>query len=259
MVVHLFLNNNKALDFLPINSIKNGGITMGIFPVNPKRMESAQSLAEYGIKEGWSSDKLQKEVSKELRGRDPQGEAYVGAIVNGSVVIASVTPLGSGYRIYQGGKWVFYTAKQVAGSAALRNTVKSAMLNGTISGGISAASGDDVQGIIANTAFGAAAGSMSTWNKGLQTIKGQAALAGASNLGAQVASNIYREKDKQIDLNWANAAAAVIIGGAGTKLQKLGYPAQSSAVVIPSMAINAATAGNSPKLPEQQSKKNDKK
>ena len=29
MVVHLFLNNNKALDFLPINSIKNGGITHG--------------------------------------------------------------------------------------------------------------------------------------------------------------------------------------------------------------------------------------
>ena len=29
MVVHLFLNNNKALDFLPINSIKNGGITFG--------------------------------------------------------------------------------------------------------------------------------------------------------------------------------------------------------------------------------------
>ena len=29
MVVHLFLNNNKALDFLPINSIKNGGITIG--------------------------------------------------------------------------------------------------------------------------------------------------------------------------------------------------------------------------------------
>ncbi len=28
MVVHLFLNNNKALDFLPINSIKNGGITV---------------------------------------------------------------------------------------------------------------------------------------------------------------------------------------------------------------------------------------
>jgi len=30
MVVHLFLNNNKALDFLPINSIKNGGITKQI-------------------------------------------------------------------------------------------------------------------------------------------------------------------------------------------------------------------------------------
>ena len=31
MVVHLFLNNNKALDFLPINSIKNGGITIERF------------------------------------------------------------------------------------------------------------------------------------------------------------------------------------------------------------------------------------
>ena len=29
MVVHLFLNNNKDLDFLPINSIKNGGVTDG--------------------------------------------------------------------------------------------------------------------------------------------------------------------------------------------------------------------------------------
>ena len=31
MVVHLFLNNNKALDFLPINSIKNGGITVAFY------------------------------------------------------------------------------------------------------------------------------------------------------------------------------------------------------------------------------------
>ena len=34
MVVHLFLNNNKALDFLPINSIKNGGITKPDVKVN---------------------------------------------------------------------------------------------------------------------------------------------------------------------------------------------------------------------------------
>ena len=55
----------------------------------------------------------------------------------------------------------------MAGSAALRNTFKRAMfeLAGTISAGISPASGDDVQGIIANTAFGAGAGSMSTWKK----------------------------------------------------------------------------------------------
>ena len=67
-----------------------------------------------------------------------KGETYVGAIIiNGSVVIASVTPLGSVYRIYQGSKWVFYTAIQGAGSATLRNIFKSAMLNGTISGGIS--------------------------------------------------------------------------------------------------------------------------
>lgn len=58
-----------------------------------------------------------------------------------------------------------YTAKQGAGSATLRNIINNAMLNGTISGGISPPSGDDVKGIIANTAFGAAAGSVSTWNK----------------------------------------------------------------------------------------------
>ena len=35
MVVHLFLNNNKALDFLPINSIKNGGITIQEIETRP--------------------------------------------------------------------------------------------------------------------------------------------------------------------------------------------------------------------------------
>ena len=40
MVVHLFLNNNKDLDFLPINSIKNGGVTVEqIAPLNLKTKE----------------------------------------------------------------------------------------------------------------------------------------------------------------------------------------------------------------------------
>ena len=41
MVVHLFLNNNKALDFLPINSIKNGGITSAY---QPSRFENHATL-----------------------------------------------------------------------------------------------------------------------------------------------------------------------------------------------------------------------
>ena len=41
MVVHLFLNNNKALDFLPINSIKNGGITSAAYN---KRLDNNQVL-----------------------------------------------------------------------------------------------------------------------------------------------------------------------------------------------------------------------
>ena len=41
MVVHLFLNNNKALDFLPINSIKNGGITRPNAHANMRQRSSA--------------------------------------------------------------------------------------------------------------------------------------------------------------------------------------------------------------------------
>ena len=48
MVVHLFLNNNKALDFLPINSIKNGGITVAslVNRYNTYQIEVKKCLSE---------------------------------------------------------------------------------------------------------------------------------------------------------------------------------------------------------------------
>lgn len=42
MVVHLFLNNNKDLDFLPINSIKNGGVTIPSWDEIKHRRELAE-------------------------------------------------------------------------------------------------------------------------------------------------------------------------------------------------------------------------
>ncbi len=52
MVVHLFLNNNKALDFLPINSIKNGGITVLFCEVkkqeNQKEEKTRKQIEQLG-------------------------------------------------------------------------------------------------------------------------------------------------------------------------------------------------------------------
>ena len=42
MVVHLFLNNNKDLDFLPINSIKNGGVTQAVLAREKKKQSEQQ-------------------------------------------------------------------------------------------------------------------------------------------------------------------------------------------------------------------------
>ena len=51
MVVHLFLNNNKALDFLPINSIKNGGITAGLILLRLPLESEANDFI--GVKKDW--------------------------------------------------------------------------------------------------------------------------------------------------------------------------------------------------------------
>ena len=64
MVVHLFLNNNKDLDFLPINSIKNGGVT------NSTHLLSM--IKDIG--KGRLSGKLKKKIS----GAEPiQPPAYI--------------------------------------------------------------------------------------------------------------------------------------------------------------------------------------
>lgn len=71
MVVHLFLNNNKALDFLPINSIKNGGIThgrlsMSLFRYGLDYVQMAiQRLIGFGKKEEF------KEILAILRKQNP--------------------------------------------------------------------------------------------------------------------------------------------------------------------------------------------
>ena len=50
MVVHLFLNNNKALDFLPINSIKNGGITSALSKnINPQELLDGIHTGKYPV------------------------------------------------------------------------------------------------------------------------------------------------------------------------------------------------------------------
>ena len=101
---------------------------------------------------------IQDAVEKESRGRDLQGEAYMKALIDGTVVIGSITPVGGGYRVYQAGKWVTYTAKDIAGNPMLREALKSAAANATVSGGMSAVAGDDAHGIAAKTIFGALGG-----------------------------------------------------------------------------------------------------
>ena len=186
-------------------------------------------------------------MEKESRGRDPQGEAYMKALIDGTVVIGSITPVGGGYRVYQAGKWVTYTAKDIAGNPILREALKSAATHGVVSGGMSAVAGDDAHGIAANTIFGAAAGGLGATNKALQTIKGQAVLGGATNLGAQGAANKLREANggESQNLNLINAGAAIIIGGANQSLgNKLGVTGANPVIIIPSMTINAITSGN---------------
>ena len=78
MVVHLFLNNNKDLDFLPINSIKNGGVTSELVsdgwliektPILQTTLEKKRvTVKEYFMNTLYRSDVLQaQEIQDFLR------------------------------------------------------------------------------------------------------------------------------------------------------------------------------------------------
>ena len=62
MVVHLFLNNNKDLDFLPINSIKNGGVTLCL--TDPQLKDLKFDISDLLNKENL----IEEHVSKYLNG-----------------------------------------------------------------------------------------------------------------------------------------------------------------------------------------------
>ena len=51
------------------NAVENNNDMSLPFPVNNGRMSSAQSLVEYGIQQGWSNEKIQAEVNRDLRGK----------------------------------------------------------------------------------------------------------------------------------------------------------------------------------------------
>ncbi len=246
------------------NAVENNDFTLP-FPVNTERMQRIESIVVDGKKQGLSDKEIQDAVAKESRGRDPQGEAYMKALIDGTVIIGSITPVGSGYRVYQGGKWVTYTAKDIAGNPMLREALKNAAANGAVSGGMSAAAGDDAHGIAANTIFGAAAGGLGNLSRSVDTVKGQMILGGIANIGAQEAANKSRTlngKDAS-DINWLNAGAAAITGGAVKNIEKsLNISGSNPVVIIPSMTINAITSGNDknkPALENEKENKNGKK
>ncbi|MDD9320136.1 hypothetical protein M0O54_08365, partial [Acinetobacter lactucae] len=58
--VHLFLNNNKALDFLPINSIKNGGITNEVLKLKDEYITGAEASMLLGMRHSYITN-LQKQ------------------------------------------------------------------------------------------------------------------------------------------------------------------------------------------------------
>lgn len=125
--------------------------------------------------------------------------------------------------------------------------------------------GQDAHGIAANTIFGAAAGGLGNLSRSVDTVKGQMILGGIANIGAQEAANKSRTlngKDAS-DINWLNAGAAAITGGAVKNIEKsLNISGSNPVVIIPSMTINAITSGNDknkPALENEKENKNGKK
>jgi len=227
------------------NAVENNNMDIP-FPINQEWGKGAQSLAENLHEKNYSNEELLKALDSYTRGTLPDnadiikhgGKAWLN-------LIASAIPVSGGYRVYQGGKWIFFSLSQ---TKKLNEAAKAAGFNGAISGTISAVSGDDKEGIMANTVAGAGFGSVSSIFKPLQTLKGQVVGGSLTNVGAQSIANIYREYNgkESLELNKSNAVAAGLISGGAKKLEGLGIKSWQPVVIGSSASINAVTSGNNP-------------
>ena len=97
MVVHLFLNNNKALDFLPINSIKNGGITVGIIAAAPHQrhqpVEAEIGFVRQYLNAGNRIDRLTGQLGNLTGNTDFIGERE-------TAEVEAVAAVRGGYRLF---------------------------------------------------------------------------------------------------------------------------------------------------------------
>lgn len=227
---------------------------MGIFPVNSELMQSADSLARDLSNKNVDPITTQKEMEILLKGKVPDhadiikhgGKAWLN-------LVSSAIPVSGGYKVYQGGKWIFLSLSQ---TQRLNQAAKAAGFNGVISGTISAVSGDDREGIIANTFAGAGLGSASSIFKPLQTVKGQVVGGSTSNIGAQNLANINRESNgkQPIEINSLNAVAAGLVSGAVHKVGLKGVDYRQPVVIGTSATLNAVTSGNKPNKTQPKNK-----
>lgn len=240
------------------NAVENNNMDIP-FPINQEWGKGAQSLAENLHEKNYRNEELLKALDSYTRGTLPDnadiikhgGKAWLN-------LIASAIPVCGGYRVYQGGKWIFFSLSQ---TKKLNEAAKAAGFNGAISGTISAVSGDDKEGIMANTVAGAGFGSVSSIFKTLQTVKGQVVGGVSTNLIAQQVANTHRQDNgkESLDMNYTNAIAAGIISGSTKKLEKIGLDYRQPVIIGSAAAINATTAGNKPNQKSSTSKKEEKK
>lgn len=61
-------SNAQLAGVIGQNAAENNNMTLP-YPVNQDMVKNIQSLIDYGVKQGWSDDKMQQEIRKELRGK----------------------------------------------------------------------------------------------------------------------------------------------------------------------------------------------
>ncbi len=94
------------------NAVENNNMDIP-FPINQEWGKGAQSLAENLHEKNYSNEELLKALDSYTRGTLPDnadiikhgGKAWLN-------LIASAIPVSGGYRVYQGGKWIFFSLSQ---------------------------------------------------------------------------------------------------------------------------------------------------